>query len=135
MGAKSVHVKDLSLKWSELGGKKRDDSFYFVWKRDEHKRVARPNVKVIRIKQEYRLAMLVTACRHFKFNIFMRNIFLLEIHSRGLESAYPANSIQQAGWPTLRPSLIGGGQWNNCRLHLCTGEKLFGHPSLNLYLE
>ena len=60
---------------------------YFVWEGDEHERVARPNVEVIRIKQGYRSTVLITACRHFKFNIFMRNIFLLVIHSKCLESA------------------------------------------------
>lgn len=107
---------------------------YFVWEGNEHEGVARPNVEVIRIKQEYRLTMLVTACRHFKFNIFVRNIFLLEIHSRCLQSAslelHPASR-----WHTLQPSLIGGGQWNDYRLHLCTGERSLGHPSLKLYLE
>lgn len=92
-------------------------------------------MEVIRIKQECRLTMLVTACRHFKFNIFMKNIFLLEIHSRWASSQRPSNPTQQAGWHTLQPSLIGDGRWNNYRLHLCTDEKLLGLLTLNLYLE
>lgn len=99
VGANRVHVKDLSLKWSELAGRGKNEmtGIYFVWERDEHEGVARPNVKVIRIKQEFRLTMLVTACRHFKFNIFMRNIFLLEINSGCLQSAslgpHPASRL------------------------------------------
>ena len=99
-----MHVKDLSLKWSELGEKRWDDSFHFVWESDEHKGVARPNVKVIRIKQEYRLAMLATACRHFKFNIFVRNIFLLEIHSSCLESA--SREFHSTGWLAHLTTLV-----------------------------
>ena len=57
-------------------------------------------MEVTRIKQEYRLTTLVTACRHFKFNIFVRNIFLLEIHSKCLESVpRPHLGNKQAGTP------------------------------------
>jgi len=55
---------------------------YFVWQCDEHEGMARPNVEVIRIKEEDRIAVVVVSCRHFKFNILMRNIFLLKIHSK-----------------------------------------------------
>lgn len=44
--------------------------------------MARPYVEVIRIKEEDRIAVVVVSCRHFKFNILMRNIFLLKIHSK-----------------------------------------------------
>jgi hypothetical protein len=72
-------------------GRNCTQGVYFVWESDEHEGVARPNVEVIRIKQEPRLTMLVVACRHFKFNILMGNIFLLEIHSTGLESVAAGN--------------------------------------------
>jgi len=54
---------------------------YFVWQCNEHEGMARPYVEVIRIKEEGRTAVLVVSCRHFKFNILVRYIFLLKIHS------------------------------------------------------
>lgn len=78
-GASECLILKLNLvRWEAHRSCVRD---YFVWQSNEHEGVARPYVEMIRIKEEGRIAVLVVSCRHFKFNILMRNIFLLKIHS------------------------------------------------------
>ena len=44
--------------------------------------MARPDMEVVRIQQKRRFAIVFT-CRHFQFDIFVPDIFLLIIHSTG----------------------------------------------------
>lgn len=55
-----------------------------VWKSDKHKRMARPDVEMVRIKEKNGSAVCILACRNFEFNVLVRDVFLMVIHSGDL---------------------------------------------------
>jgi hypothetical protein len=58
---------------------------YFVWERNQHERMPRPYMQVIRIQKECRIAICVRACRQFEFKVLMGDIFLMVVHSVGAQ--------------------------------------------------
>lgn len=91
-GANRVQVNVLSCEKICKPSHRKQESLtvklmaYSVWKGDQHEGLTGPDVQMVRIQEEDRLTISISACRHFQFDIFIFDVFLEIIHSRKIKA-------------------------------------------------